>query len=96
MLMRRNAEGKEEQEGEAEEHRVVPCFRSARRVEQVSQLFATGKNMRKTEGSPRHTGARHTRGAQVVCLQFLNMFKKNSSRHLIWHVVHNAHQDSLH
>ena len=42
VLMRRNAEGKEEQEGEAEEHRVVPCYRAARgaSVGQVSQLFA--------------------------------------------------------
>ena len=43
MLVRRNAEGKEEQEGEAEEHRVVPCFGASRgrRVElaQVRMLY---------------------------------------------------------
>ena len=52
VLVRRNAEGKEEQEGEAEEHRVVPCFGAsleARRTRASSHVIC-GK------ATQRHTG----------------------------------------
>ena len=48
VLVRRNAEGKEEQEGEAEEHRVVPCFGAssgASNSRKFREALRNGRNM---------------------------------------------------
>ena len=52
VLVRRNAEGKEEQEGEAEEHRVVPCFGASRgrRVVELAQVPYVGRLHNGTQG----------------------------------------------